>query len=369
MAVYMNWHSLASTIKNLEYSNKHTSSLNNPEEVSRRIEALEFWCKHGLNPAIDHAGVSRSTLYSWRHKLDSSRKHDRMGRASLKALDPKSTRPKHCRRADWDKKIVTLLTELATKHPELGRQPLYYMLRRRLTANGQLDKLVSISTVGRILCKLRRSGKLPSKVKLSLNGRTGRLYEIHRRKVAKFRRNALPYKIKQPGDLVQIDGVEGYHLGHHYYVINAIDYISGKATSAVLTNKSSLSTANFLRELDTRLGFKVKAIQTDNGSEYAAKFHQAAERLGIKHCFNYVKKPIYNGKVERFNRTIQEAIFRDEDFLVNLVEDKQEANRTIESYLDFYNNERPHMSLRFMTPAEFLLQYSQRNSAVQNVVS
>ena len=369
MAVYMNWHSLASTIKNLEYSNKHTSSLNNPEEVSRRIEALEFWSKHGLNPAMDHAGVSRSTLYSWRHKLDSSRKHDRMGRASLKALDPKSTRPKHCRRADWDKKIVTLLTELATKHPELGRQPLYYMLRRHLTANGQLDKLVSISTVGRILCKLRQSGRLPSKVRLTLNGRTGRLYEIHRRKVAKLRRNALPYKIKQPGDLVQIDGIEGYHLGHHYYVINAIDYVSGKATSAVLANKSSLSTANFLRELNTRLGFKVKAIQTDNGSEYAAKFHQTSERLKIKHCFNYVKKPIYNGKVERFNRTIQEAIFQDEDFLVNLVEDKQEANRTIESYLDFYNNERPHMSLRFMTPAEFLLQYTQRNSAVQNVVS
>ncbi len=369
MAVYMNWHSLASTIKNLEYSNKHTSSLNNPEEVSRRIEALEFWAKHGLNPAMDHAGVSRSTLYSWRHKLDSSRKHDRMGRACLKALDPKSTRPKHCRRADWDKKIVTLLTELATKHPELGRQPLYYMLRRHLTANGQLDKLVSISTIGRILRRLRQSGRLPSKVRLTLNGRTGRLYEIHRRKVAKLRRNALPYKIKQPGDLVQIDGIEGYHLGHHYYVINAIDYVTGKATSAVLANKSSLSTANFLRELDTRLGFKVKAIQTDNGSEYAARFHQAAERLGIKHCFNYVKKPIYNGKVERFNRTIQEAIFRDEDFLVNLVEDKQEANRTIESYLDFYNNERPHMSLRFMTPAEFLLQYTQRNSAVQNVVS
>ena len=142
----MNWHSLASTIKNLEYSNKHTSSLNNPEEVSRRIEALEFWRKHGLNPAMDHAGVSRSTLYSWRHKLDSSRKRDRMGRACLKALDPKSTRPKHCRRADWDKEVVELLVRLATKHPELGRQPLYYMLRRHLTADGQLDKLVSIST-------------------------------------------------------------------------------------------------------------------------------------------------------------------------------------------------------------------------------
>lgn len=369
MAVYMNWHSLASTIKNLEYSNKHTSSLNNPDEVNRRIEALEFWAKHGLNPAMDHAGVSRSTLYSWRNKLDSSRKRDRMGRASLKALDPKSTRPKRCRQSNWDKDMVKLLVRLAAKHPELGRQPLYYMLRRRLEAKGWLDKLVSISTVGRILCKLRQSGKLPSKIKLSLNGRTGRLYEVPRRRTAKLRRGALPYKIKQPGDLVQVDGVEGHHLGRHYYVINAVDYISGKATSAVLANKSSLSTANFLRELDTRLGFRIKAIQTDNGSEYAAKFHQAAERLGIKHCFNYVKKPIYNGKVERFNRTIQEAIFRDEDFLINLVEDKQEANRTIESYLDFYNNERPHMSLGFMTPTEFLLQYSQRNSKVQNVVS
>jgi hypothetical protein len=265
--------------------------------------------------------------------------------------------------------MVKLLVRLATKHPELGRQPLYYMLRRRLEAKGWLDKLVSISTVGRILCNLRQSGKLPSKIKLSLNGRTGRLYEVPRRRTAKLRRGALPYKIKQPGDLVQVDGVEGHHLGRHYYVINAVDYISGKATSTVLANKSSLSTANFLRELDTRLGFRIKAIQTDNGSEYAAKFHQAAERLGIKHCFNYVKKPIYNGKVERFNRTIQEAIFRDEDFLINLVEDKQEANRTIESYLDFYNNERPHMSLGFMTPTEFLLQYSQRNSKVQNVVS
>ena len=146
MAVYMNWHSLASTIKNLEYSNKHTSSLNNPEEVSRRIEALEFWRKHGLSSAIDHAGVSRSTLYSWCNKLDSSRKRDRMGRAGLKALDPKSTRPKRCRQSNWDKEMVKLLVRLATKHPELGRQPLYYMLRRRLTANGQLDKLVSIST-------------------------------------------------------------------------------------------------------------------------------------------------------------------------------------------------------------------------------
>lgn len=72
-----------------------------------------------------------------------------------------------------------------------------------------------------------------------------------------------------------------------------------------------------------------------------------------------------------FNETLVTGeLLRKLDMAVDmLVEDKQEANHTIESYLDFYNNERPHMSLRFMTPAEFLLQYTQRNSAVQNVVS
>ena len=165
--------------------------------------------------------------------------------------------------------------------------------------------------------------------------------------MAKLRRNTLPYKIKQPGDLVQIDGVEGYHLGHHYYVINAIDYISGKATSAVLANKSSLSTANFLRELNARLGFKVKAIQTDNGSEYAAKFHQAAERLGIKHCFNYVKKPIYNGKVERFNRTIQEECLSP-NIRASIVPER------IYWYLAYYNQFRRHSSINGNYPLDLL---------------
>lgn len=36
----------------------------------------------------------------------------------------------------------------------------------------------------------------------------------------------------------------------------------------------------------------------------AALFHTKVQEMGIIHCFNYVRKPIYNGKIERFNRTL-----------------------------------------------------------------
>lgn len=105
------------------------------------------------------------------------------------------------------------------------------------------------------------------------------------------------------------------------------------------------------------MGFPIKAIQTDNGSEYTARFHEMADKLGIKHCFNYVKKPIYNGKIEQFNRTIQEALSYNADFLYDVVDDPERAQATIDNYLDFYNNNRPHASLNFRTLNEFLLQY------------
>lgn len=82
-----------------------------------------------------------------------------------------------------------------------------------------------------------------------------------------------------------------------------------------------------------------------------------ATRLGIKHCFNYVKKPIYNGKVERLNRTLQDALFYATDLLDYLATDLTKAQAQIDSYLEFYNNDRPYISLGFKTPNEILLQY------------
>lgn len=358
MALYLNWFSLTSVLPDLNYSLKHTSNLRRPDIVSSRLKALEFWEKHGLAAAMDYAGVSRATFYNWRKALSDSRKLDkRCGRARLKALDPKSTKPLKCKSANWPPMVVSFIEQTSLSHPELGKQKLYHLLRRYLEDLGQTELLVSESTVGRILKQLREHGRLSSKDKLSYNARTNRLSIRKKHSIKKLRRKDLGFKVKQPGDLVQIDGVEGHWLGKHYYIINAIDYASSKAVSCLLVNKSSAKTAEFLRDLSALMGFPIKAIQTDNGSEYTARFHEMADKLGIKHCFNYVKKPIYNGKIERFNRTIQEALSYSTDFLYDVVDDPERAQATIDSYLGFYNNDRPHASLNFRTPNEFLLQY------------
>lgn len=110
-----------------------------------------------------------------------------------------------------------------------------------------------------------------------------------------------------------------------------------------MVNKSSLRAAEFSKNLSALTGFPIKAIQTDNGGEHAARFHEMTGKLGIKHCFNYVKKPVYNGKIERFNRTIQEALSHSTNFLYDVVDKPKSVQATIDNYLAFYNNTRPHM--------------------------
>ena len=363
MALYMNCFSLASVLPDLNYSLKHTSKLRYPETVSFRLRCLEFWDKHGLEAALDFAEVSKSTLYAWRKALEDSRRRDRMGRASLHALDPKSTRPIKCKSANWSPATVKYIENTASKHLDLGRQKLHDMLKVHLEHIGQPSLLVSESTVGRILKWLRSTGKLPSIDQVRINARSGKLHVAKRKKrIKKKRRADLPFKVKKPGDLIQIDGIEGYYNGHHYYIMNAIDYVTGVAFSRVFKTKSSARMASFLKDLPDLFGFKIKAIQTDNGSEYIARFHEVAETMGITHCFNYVKKPIYNGKVERFNRTMQEALRYDPDFMYNLAYDHDKAQKIIDDFIRFYNYERPHVSINHQPPMTYMLQCLGRNT-------
>lgn len=358
MPLYFKTESFASIINNFNYSLKHTSNLNNPAEVERRIKVLEFWNKHGLAAAIDYSNRSRATLYNWKKALEDSRSLDkRMGRAGLKSLDPRSRRPKHCKQAKWNKKVIDLIITYASKYPNMGRQQCHQLVKRHLIKELNLPLLApSESTVGRILKHLRNTGKLPSKDKLSYNAKTGKLYVRFKKKIKKLRRADLPFKVTKPGDLIQIDGIDSYFMGKHYYILNCIDYVSEVAHSYLLPNKSSVATANILKQLPELYGYTIKAIQTDNGSEFTSRFHEAAEQMNIKHCFNYVKKPIYNGKVERFNRTIQEAIF-DEDFLINIVDNPKLAQKRINNFIYFYNYDRPHKTIKWQTPMEYLLQW------------
>lgn len=98
-------------------------------------------------------------------------------------------------------------------------------------------------------------------------------------------------------------------------------------------------------------------IRSDNGPELVAKALQSwlAER-GAKTIYITPGSPWENAYIESFNDK-----FRDECLNMHVFTDGRHAQDVIEAWRHEYNTERPHSSLKYMTPAEFAAHW--RNSS------
>ncbi len=90
-------------------------------------------------------------------------------------------------------------------------------------------------------------------------------------------------------------------------------------------------------------------IRSDNGSEFIGQAvnYWLAEK-GIKPIFIEPGKPWQNGKCESFNGKLRDELLSREWF-----SSVKEAQVVIEGWRRFYNSERPHSSLGYLTPLEF----------------
>jgi len=86
-----------------------------------------------------------------------------------------------------------------------------------------------------------------------------------------------------------------------------------------------------------------KEVLSDRGTQYYSqrgencKFSEYLRSLGVKHILASVKKPTTTGKLERFW----------------LTHNKERWNfNSLTRFVRFYNFERPHMSLNYLTPYE-----------------
>lgn len=363
---------------NWDYSNRYTSQLRNEEVVRYRIKVLEFWKRYGIEAALEYAKdlspqrtCSRATLYRWRKALVESSKRGGTGKCKLSAIDPKSTRPYHCRLPKNYDELYKPIRQLLDRHNTLGKNKIQRMLQNMVKKGkftlSRLEKIPSASTIGRIIKAMRELGRLPSKQRVTINGVTGKLHIVVRRRKKKLRRDG--YVPKKPGDLVQMDGVVTYCYGKRVYILNAIDYISAKAISIILPGNKSYQTAAILEKIDQLFGFSVKHIQTDNGSEFMDKFADMMDKLGKTHFYNYVKRPMWNGKVERFNRTLQEEWLADPDTQVLIADDRDKANDELQEYVNWYNSERPHQAINYMTPNEYVVYFNTRGDLKKSQMS
>ncbi len=94
----------------------------------------------------------------------------------------------------------------------------------------------------------------------------------------------------------------------------------------------------------------IENLLIDNGSEFAWEFERAASSLGIRRYFSRVKTPKDNPEIERFNETLQYEWLYD----CNLSLEPEELNPRLTEWLIEYNFHRPHQSLAYLTPIQYI---------------
>lgn len=195
----------------------------------------------------------------------------------------------------------------------------------------------------------------------------------------KYRVRKLKYKyIKVPlskGELIEIDVkyVPDLIGNKQYYQFTAIDCASRWRYLKIYDDYSNFSSTKFLEELIRVASFRIRAIKTDNGSNFTNRytgylkssdpmnprlhdFDLLCQRYNIIHYLIDPGKPQQNGKVERSHREDQEKFYERNKFR-NL----KELEMKIKIWNNEYNN-LEHCGLNGLSPNEFL-----RLSEVQNV--
>lgn len=180
------------------------------------------------------------------------------------------------------------------------------------------------------------------------------------------------FDVREPGELVAMDtkslgrldrgggrhpGVSkrGQHRVGWRQLHVAIDLASRVVFAELRPTSGKADTIAFLERalaaFDAR-GIRVRRVLTDNGAGYKRTFRERATALGIRHTRTRPYHPWTNGRVERFNGTIQR-----ECLYALLFRAEEERDLAVALYLAYYNARRPHQALRGLAPLEWLARW------------
>lgn len=180
----------------------------------------------------------------------------------------------------------------------------------------------------------------------------------------------LRYERDAPGDLVHIDVKKvgkipdgggwrahgrterpGHKLGLGYdYVHAAVDDHSRLAYAEICTDEKGVTCAAFLRRAAAFFashGVAIRQVISDNAKNYtlSADFKTAITDIGADHLTIRPHCPWQNGKVERFNRTLQIEWAYRQVFNTN-----DERSAALAPWLEHYNNHRNHSAIGATPP-------------------
>jgi transposase InsO family protein len=296
---------------------------------------MDFYRKTG-NVALTcrHFGISRQTFYRWLKRYEP---------LDLISLEERSHCPHRRRQPTWSFLLARKVLTLRLRFPRWGKDKLAVLLR-------QQGERVSTSMVGRILHQLKRSGQLVEPPRHAVPGSRRPLrprpYAV---------RKPRQYAVSRPGDMVQVDTLDVRPVpGVVFKQFTARDVVSRWDVIQAHGRATAYAATQFLDTLLHRMPFPIRALQVDGGSEFAAEFEQACQQRGLHLFVLPPRSPKLNGAVERANRTHTEEFYQ----VTACSLEMKKLNRELRQWEKIYNTVRPHQSLGYLTPHQFLSQLS-----------
>lgn len=302
------------------------------ETAKERCRILAFWEKHGTEATTEAFEVSERTLFRWQEKLGKMR-------GKLEGLNPGSTAPRSRNKRIVPEKISDAIISLRALHPRMGKEKIHALL-------AQDGYSGSISTVGRILSDLKKKGAVPNSVPLSYYADRDAFQGKMKPRKKKLRRPK-GYRV------LEVDTVVRFVDGMKRYTVTGVDTERRTAFAATYTNHGSFSASDFLVKCQAVLPDCPRAVQTDNGSEFALHFDQACDKLGLERFHTYPRSPKMNAHVERFNRTLDEEFLKHHRALMR--DDLKRFNEVLIDWLLWYNARRPHHALGLLSPFQAMM--------------
>ena len=307
-------------------------------KAQAKLEWIIFYFSYGEQNAKQtafHFGISRKTFHKWLRRFEEK---------NLRSLEEHSREP--AKKRDW---LVTReeeqrIKQLRKENLELGKKKLKVLYCKRYQEN------ISTWKIERVI---RRFNLYPDPV--------SHKYQVEKKRKSSFkpkiRINRIRDSIKeinQFGFLWHIDAIIIWWYGERRIIFTAIEDLTKIAFGRVYPSNTSAYACDFLKRLRYLVEGKVNLMHSDNGSEFKKSFEKACTTLGILQIYSRPKTPKDNPALEKFNDTIQREWLRYSEVGLDNI---QEANQDLTTWLIKYNSVRPHQSLDYLTPLEYAEKY------------
>jgi transposase InsO family protein len=334
--------------------------------AEQRLSVLQLaQALSSVSEACKQRGMSRTQFYEWK------RRFQEQGMAGLVDLPPvHKTHPQ-----TTPDEIVEQILALSADNPKWGCVRLSNMLKLQ-------GIQISTVTIQHILIKHGLASQYDRLLALEKRALEHSV-ELRPEQVRWLERNNPCFRERhvessRPGELLCQDT---YYVGHlkgigKLYMQSVVDSFGSYAFAFLHVTKLPECAAAVLHNdvlpFYRAKGLPVITVLTDNGKEFCGTdthpFELYLALNDIEHRHTQIRRPQSNGFVERFHRTVQDEFFAPA-FLRNFYESIEALQADLNTWLDYYNTQRPHLGYRNMgrRPIETINRYLESMEAAASL--